>query len=239
MSTIMPKVILFDLDDTIISFSASSMDCWREVCARYADEAGGFRPYALLEAILRNSQAYWSDPVRHKRGRLDLKQARREVVAWAFESLGIQNVPLANKVADEFTTLRETSISPFPRAIETLEYLMKQGIRLGLVTNGNSDDQRRKIIQFGLEPYFELIQIEGEAGIGKPEPGVYEMALQKLRISAQEAWMVGDNLEWDVEAAQRVGLKTIWVDIAGKGLPEGGTIQPDRIIRAISELISM
>ncbi len=48
--------------------------------------------------------------------------------------------------------------------------------------------------------------------------------------------MVGDNLEWDVAAPQRLGIFGIWVDYAGTGVPAGREIRPDRIIRSLSEV---
>ena len=48
--------------------------------------------------------------------------------------------------------------------------------------------------------------------------------------------MAGDHLEFDVEAPQRLGLRGVWVDRAGRGLPVESTVRPDRIIRALGEL---
>jgi putative hydrolase of the HAD superfamily len=236
METTYPKAILFDLDDTIISFSGSSDACWQEVCERYALHVPGLTPDRLLKAILEYAHWYWDDATRHKRGRLDLRQARREVLAGAFISLKIDNPALANEIADAFSSLRETSISLFPGTVETLTTLRNRGIKLGLITNGDSKGQRLKINTFGLEPYFDCILIEGENGFGKPEPEVYELALRRLGVGPEEAWMVGDNLDWDIEAPQKLGIKAIWVDFANQGLPEGYPIQPDRIIHSIAEL---
>ncbi len=52
-----------------------------------------------------------------------------------------------------------------------------------------------------------------------------------------ETWMIGDNLEWEVEAPQRLGIYAIWMDVHGDGLPEGSTVKPDRIIRSLTELV--
>jgi putative hydrolase of the HAD superfamily len=49
--------------------------------------------------------------------------------------------------------------------------------------------------------------------------------------------MVGDQLEWEVAAPQRLGIKGIWVDVLGDGLPEASPVRPDRIIRRLSELL--
>ena len=83
---------------------------------------------------------------------------------------------------------------------------------------------------------FDLILIEGELGFGKPDPRIYARALDELGVSPSEAWMVGDNLEWDVAQPQRQGILGIWVDVRGTGLPPGQRVRPDRTIRRLSEL---
>jgi putative hydrolase of the HAD superfamily len=49
--------------------------------------------------------------------------------------------------------------------------------------------------------------------------------------------MVGDNLEWEVAAPQKLGIAGIWVDSSGAGLPRSSTVRPDRIIRSLTELL--
>jgi len=49
--------------------------------------------------------------------------------------------------------------------------------------------------------------------------------------------MVGDNLEWEVTAPQRLGIYAIWFDSEGRGLPRDSAVRPDRIVRALSELL--
>ncbi len=49
--------------------------------------------------------------------------------------------------------------------------------------------------------------------------------------------MVGDNLEWDVAAPQRLGLRAAWVDAPGQGLPPESPVRPDRILRAFTEIL--
>jgi len=49
--------------------------------------------------------------------------------------------------------------------------------------------------------------------------------------------MVGDHLEFDVAGAQRVGLRGVWIDRAGSGLPATATVRPDHIVRALDEVV--
>ena len=63
------------------------------------------------------------------------------------------------------------------------------------------------------------------------------MRSSALGVEAHETWMVGDNLEWEVVAPQRLGIHAIWHDLAGEGVPEGSTARPDRVIRSLHELL--
>ncbi len=230
-----PQVMLLDLDDTIIVHSATSDPCWRRVCARYASEI--LAADQLFDAIRSSSEDYWRDPVRHKRGRLDLPKARREVVAAAFSDIGRNDNKLAHEIADAYTEERNKSLYPFPEAIETLESFRQQGIRLGLVTNGNSSEQRPKIERFRLAPFFEHIFIEGEMGMGKPDVRVFRHVLNTFEIEAKDTWMVGDNLIWDVEAPQRLGIFSVWIDLTGHGT--SSKVKPDLTVSSLADLAAI
>lgn len=233
----MPEAILFDLDDTIIAHGVVADSCWQELCRKFAPHVKGLEAEKLLNAINEARDWYWNDPERHRRGRLNLVVARRELVSLAFSSLGINNTDIANQLADAYSTEREEDVVPFSGAIDTLENFRNRGIKLALVSNGSSEVQRRKIKRFKLATFFDCIIIEGELGVGKPDERIFVHTLKKLNASPTSAWMVGDDLERDVAGAQRLGIYGIWVDWRGEGLPELSTVQPDRIIRNISELL--
>jgi putative hydrolase of the HAD superfamily len=120
---------------------------------------------------------------------------------------------------------------------DALHRLRGRGLPLALVTNGDKRQQRRKIERWDLAGFFDVIVIEGEFGMGKPEEQVYRHVLDALAVAPASAWMVGDNLEWDVAAPQRLGLSAVWVDGTGHGLPAGSPVRPDRIVRAFPELL--
>jgi putative hydrolase of the HAD superfamily len=125
----------------------------------------------------------------------------------------------------------------FPGAHDAIDALKARGVKLALVTNGAADIQRAKVERFALTHRFDHIQIEGEHGFGKPEERAYLHAMQALGVTAPETWMIGDNLEWEIEVPQRLGIYAIWMDTHGDGLPADTTVKPDRIIRSLSELL--
>lgn len=232
----LPRAVLLDLDDTILDDSGAAARCWPEACAAHHSELGTLAPAALLGTIERVRRWYWADAERHRVGRLDLDAARAEVAAMALSELGAHNPSLATRIATTYGALRDREMRPFAGSIETVIWLRQSGCRLALVTNGAAAAQRRKIDRFNLSPLFDLIMIEGELGFGKPDPRVYRRALDGLGVAPADAWMIGDNLEWDVASPQTLGIYSIWIDLQGTGLPVGHDARPDRIVRGLAEL---
>ncbi len=233
----LPAVLLVDLDDTILHSSAGVRSLWTDACALAAGPRSPVGPEALLAAVHDYGAWFWDDPVRHRRGRLDLRAARREIVGGALARLGVEAPDLAHSVADRYHDLRDGDLRPLPGAVEALRALRAAGHRMALLTNGASAMQRDKIERFDLAGHFDAIRIEEEAGIGKPEPGAYLAALELLGAAPGDAAMIGDNYEWEVVAPARLGLRTVWVDLDGVGVPEGAAVVPDRVVRGLAELV--
>jgi len=233
--TPLPPAILFDLDDTIL-YAGYREEVLAHIAAELAEDLAAHEPAALVAALEAAFIAYWADPERHKSGRFALAQVRRNVVAGVFSQRRLSEA-LAHRFADRFTAARETMMRPFDGAVEALTELRGRGVRLALITNGDGATQRGKIERFALSGFFEHIQIEGEHGFGKPEPRAYRHCMASLGVGPADCWIVGDDLEWEVAAPQRLGLHAVWHDHRGAGLPPGSPVKPDRIIGAVSELL--
>ena len=234
----LPPAILFDLDDTILA-AGSRPAFLLEVAFEFAEELRPLDPEVLAEQLEVAFAAHWSDAERQRAGRMSLEETRRHLVVAALDQIGcVLSAEIGARFADRFSRLREERIELFPTARETLLGLTNRGVKLALVTNGAAHIQRAKIERFELAAFFDHIQIEGEQGFGKPEQRAYVHALQALGAEPSDVWMVGDNLEWEVAAPQRLGIYSIWHDWQGKGLPPGTDVKPDRIITRLGELLT-
>ena len=235
---ILPRAILFDLDDTILA-AGQRLQVLRAIAIEFAADLAPLKPDDVAGSLDAALAAFWSDPARHKIARFGIPEARRAVISDTFAATGAEHMTgaLAERFEGRFTAYRDELTDFFPGARETIETLKERGVLLALVTNGGSATQRAKIGRFSLASLFDHIQIEGEHGFGKPEERAYLHAMEALGVEAHETWMVGDNLEWEVAAPQRLGIFAIWHDAFGQGLPEGSAVRPDRIIRTISELL--
>jgi putative hydrolase of the HAD superfamily len=233
----LPLVVLLDLDDTILDDTGARDRCWQTVCFEAAKQRKGLDAEELQREIEAVRDWFWSDSERHREWRQRMRDAWTQIAADALARLGVDDPALAAWIGDRHSELRNAAICPLPGAIDALVRLRNEGSRLGLITNGGSEGQRAKIERFDLAGHFEYIGIEGEVGFGKPHRVAYETALARLGVGANECWMVGDNLEWDVAGAQAAGIHGIWLDRRGRGLSQRSEITPDRVIASIAELM--
>lgn len=230
----LPRAILFDLDDTLINAYSQPAAAWLAVTTELAEAIAPLTPEAATTAVGAFAETFWADARRHRLHRQNLLDARRRIVAGALPSLP---EAVTQRLADRFTAYRDEQMHLFPDAHRTIDALKARGVALALITNGDGPGQRAKVERFDLGHRFDHIQIEGEHGFGKPEEQAYRHALGALGVEPGDAWMVGDNLEWEVAAPQRLGIWSIWHDPHGAGLPDGSDIRPDRIIRRLAELL--
>lgn len=237
-----PKAILFDLDDTLISAYAQPDSAWLAVSTELAATISPLTANEVASAVADHARLFWADPNKHRQHRQDMRAARRLIVIAALTRLGADRrcdfgPEVAAALADRYTDYRDEHMHLFPGAHATLDALRAMDVRLALLTNGAGPSQREKIDRFQLAHRFHHIQIEGEHGFGKPEEQAYRHALAALGVGVHEAWIVGDNLEWEVAAPQKIGIYAIWHDPAGGGLPAGSTVKPDRTITRLEQLL--
>lgn len=238
----LPQAILFDLDDTIIT-EGERYPLLVQVASEFRDSLPGLDPGDVADRLEAELEAFWTHPEKARTARLrdkgGIRQARLGVTVEVFDSLGVPDAAgIAAIFTSRYTELRAVGACEFDGARHTLETLRRTGVRLGLVTNGAAEIQRAKLERFSLAPLFDHIQIEGEHDFGKPDPRAYRHALDALGADPATTWIVGDNLEWEVAAPQRLGIFSIWHDHLGRGLPATTTVRPDRIIHRLPELLS-
>ena len=234
-----PEAILFDLDDTILSDDVVSEEAWKEACDRFAEKVKACGSGELFDRINAVRMAFWSDPMNLREGTRNLYKSRLTIVKTAFRELGIENEAFARQIVTLYQNAKWGLLRLYPNAEETIMALKRKGIKLALLTNGEAESQRAKVEKFALARHFPVCLIEGEIGYGKPDPRVFQMALDRLQVRPERTWMVGDRLEFDIAGAQSLGIFAIWSDYTSRGLPVSSEIVPNGIIHDISELLTL
>ncbi|MFN3276198.1 MAG: HAD family hydrolase [Paracoccus sp. (in: a-proteobacteria)] len=237
-----PKAILFDLDDTILT-EGDRLIILLLVAEKLAHRLVPYSPVAIAHALENALEAFWSSPTHSKTARLGshigIRQARELVISNTLQKLNLPDTHVGPVFCDLFSQARTASARMYDGARITLETFRQMNVRLALVTNGAADVQREKLERFNLTPLFDHVQIEGEMGFGKPDEQTYLHAMKAMDVEPAGTWMVGDNLEWEVAAPQRLGIRAIWHDHRRRGLPPDCHVQPDHIILEWSELLPL
>ena len=136
-------------------------------------------------------------------------------VFWSFlyrRFLGELEIENEQLVADLFATFSSvSSYALFDDVQETLERLVKDGYRIGLISNfeGWLDDM---LVELEVGHVFDPAIISGVIGIEKPDPAIYRLALEKAAVDARAAAHVGDSPGLDVEPASSVGIHPVLID---------------------------
>ena len=251
------RSILFDLDDTLVIEGASADAAFLATCER-AHEKYGIDPEALHQAVRYHARQLWRafETITYCRAigissweglwarflgnNPNLKKLhtwaptyRREAWARALADHGISDLPFVEQLATIFFSERRARHIVFSDLEDNLTDL-KKVYQLALVTNGAPDLQREKIQKTNLAQYFDEILISGEIGIGKPDCGIFMIALERLATSPSETVMIGDSLTRDILGAQHLGLKGIWLNRSGDDA--ASQITPDAQITSLSQI---
>jgi len=251
------SAILFDLDETLMVEYDSVDQAFRATCER-AKVRCGLDAEKLYTSIRERAREIWySSPLKGFCQTLGFSSAeglwgsfngpvdplprfyewipayRRQAWTAALADLGIDDPQLVRFLIDTFPRERSRRHVVFPDSVPTLNRLAQRH-RLALITNGIPELQNEKLDRGRLTPYFDPILISGGLGIAKPDPRIFQIALEKLRVQPDRAVMVGDNLNRDVQGARRAGLKAVWINRSGADLPPD--IQPDATIQTLDDL---
>jgi putative hydrolase of the HAD superfamily len=111
---------------------------------------------------------------------------------------------------NDYETQFQFHCVPFSNLVEMLNTLKQQGYLLGIISNGRGEFQNRAISGLGIQDYFDVILISEIEGVRKPTTEIFQRAMTRLGVLAQDSVFVGDNPDADILGAKSAGMRTIW-----------------------------
>lgn len=205
MSTI--KNLIFDLDNTLYDFST----IWKK-SNKLVYEYLKYDKIASYDEFFKNYKAINNMLVDEVlKGNIKLREIRNKRLKITLEKFGIilTEEDCNNYYEKQFDFILE-SIKPNKEVNQWIKRLNKK-YKMIILTNGKSCEQRRKIEELGLENMFKLY-ISGETHISKPKEEAFINVLEKENIVASETMMIGDSLHYDINPANKLGMKTCLVE---------------------------
>jgi putative hydrolase of the HAD superfamily len=232
-----PDVLFFDVGDTLIRAHPS----WAGVYRQGLLESGiDISEKDLERALLHETQAgaWWNieDPFEATE-----ENSWQRIVAFdraVLARLGHSDLSpdVFRKVEDSFA--RRSAWYVFPDVMPALDALRANDIRLCVISNfvwGAPE----LIHDLELARHFESLVISARVGFQKPNPGIFNVALERMNVAPQAAWHVGDSYRADVVGARRVGINGVLIDRSGSDAARSREQHEDPQLNVVTDLFEL
>ena len=218
------KAIIFDLDNTLLDFMKMKRQAVRagiesmiEAGLTVDQDKSVDRIFELYEAKGWENQQIFDIFLEEIHGKVDAKFLAAGIVA--------------------YRRAREANLKVYPNVNQTLVSLGKMGLKLAIVSDAPRREAWMRIFYLNLHHVFDIVLTFDDTGVRKPSPKPFEMALDQLSVKADEAIMIGDWPERDVEGAKQLGIKIIYARYGDTfGTVESGA---DWDINDVSEILDI
>lgn len=118
------------------------------------------------------------------------------------------NDDIIHHLSEEYILKLPNYNNLFEGTFEILEYLQSK-YQLHIITNGFEEIQTKKMEKSGISKFFNEVITSESVGVKKPNPKVFEYALEKANTNASCSIMIGDNIEADIKGALDCGIRAI------------------------------
>jgi putative hydrolase of the HAD superfamily len=198
--------IFFDLDHTLWDFDKNSAMAFEQMFEKHRLDLD---LNLFLETYRPINFDYWK---RYQENRVSKSDLRFGRLKDTFDNLNYEtSVETINTLASDYIEMLPLNNHLLDGTKEVLKEL-KPKYKLHIITNGFEEVQHKKLKISGISNYFESITTSEEAGVKKPDPGIFELAMRKASTIPTLSLMIGDNFEADVMGAKNLGIQSVFFD---------------------------
>lgn len=223
-------MIFFDIDQTLINHQQAQDTAALLFLQRFSS----LLPYASKEFCLCWQTVMEKHFATFMRGEITFVEHRRRRMRELFQEAELY---LADDEADGrfaiYLQHYEDNWILFDDVLSCLNALSNR--RLGIISNGNTEQQTKKLCQTEIATRFDIVVVSEDVGVSKPKPDIFLSACRRARVKVQQCSYVGDSLQNDALAAEAVGMKGIWLN--REDLPYHQVAIP--VIKNLDELIAV
>jgi putative hydrolase of the HAD superfamily len=200
-------MIFFDIDETLLDFKGAE---YVAVAALYSECSSKFS--ISHDEFYHNwctvGKKHFN---RYLSGEISFEQQKIERVKEIFSQINmIMHESDASDYFQVYLTHFEDNWKLFDDVIPCLQDL--QDYELGIITNGNSDQQRKKLMKLGIHEYFKTIITASDAGVAKPNSRIFEIVCRRASKQPNDCFYVGDDFKTDILACGEVNMQGIWLN---------------------------
>ncbi|MFQ6117311.1 MAG: HAD family hydrolase [Candidatus Bipolaricaulia bacterium] len=201
----MIETVFFDLGDTLIYMDPLPEEVFASLCR---EEGIAVEPEAVRRAYGKADLFYFANMLAY-RGRMERLWLEYDGIV--LQELGISDPGrrLARAISEGFREGQFWHL--FPETEEVLVELRREGYKLGIISNAD-EDVERILSWLGLLEYVDTITYSQEVGVEKPDPRIFQIALQRTGSNPREALHVGDRYDADIVGARAAGIAPVLID---------------------------
>jgi HAD superfamily hydrolase (TIGR01662 family) len=224
------QAVFFDKTYTIIKQDPEKMKEVDQVVQKFLEKNDIYVPLSQIASLREKSQSLF---------RMGKIKSWNEITEKMFDEFGIDPPPFIERV------YRETHLAMgklYPHAKEVLEGIKKRHLKIGLITESDTDKVELELVRENIKELFDVVVVSDQVGENKPSVKLFQAALKKLNVKPENSVYIGDRLFYDILPAKQLGFKTVWIRQGAhseEGLSQLDDIRPDFIIEDIGEVLKI
>ena len=212
------QAFFFDLDDTLVDFGKAR----RQGLKALAGELAARIPNHSASQMHETSARIVEDRTRRGRGipqTGDLRNSRIRIWTEVLVFIGTPDLANPEQLVDDHDMLTRRHLALYPDAEAAIRWAAKRFQITGIITNGPSDVQWGEVRAVGLEDRVDRVIVAGDIDAYKPDPRIFEAALEGLGIPPRASVFIGNSADHDVAGAIQAGWPAIWLNRDGATYP--------------------
>lgn len=214
--------VYFDLDKTLWDFDRNSLGA---ICETYAlnqlDKFGFPNAQIFFQVYTKYNDYCWD---KYRQNKMTKSFLRHQRFYMTLNHFGKPDRTLARKLGKDYVEISPYKTALVEGAVEILDYL-KPNYQLHIITNGFEEVQHIKLRECKIDHYFNHVITSEKVGKRKPDPTIFQYALQIAGASAGESIMIGDDADVDIKGALAVGMEALHFHEKTEHLSSPGIIQ--------------
>ncbi|PAD90221.1 HAD family hydrolase [Shouchella clausii] len=224
-------MIFFDIDGTLLDYDYAERE---GILAFFRTNSSfSFTPQQSIETWKQLSEKYFKKFLANEMSFQEQKRARMMDLFKKVE------MNLTEQEADDqfevYLSLYQKNWKVYPDVVEVLNKLKRRNFPLGVISNGDYQQQVKKLERIGVETYFDCVITSSEVGAAKPDKSIFLEACSQMKIAPKSSYYIGDRLETDALGSHLAGMTGIWLNRKNSQQSHPEII----IIRSLKELVNI